>query len=348
MFSSTSILSAFAIINYAQAARLLGRVNPSTYELSWPSTGVSFSFSGTSASIGITYWGDNSVDLSIDGGNWTVISEVSGTSITTPSVKLGNHTVVLRKRSEAAQGSVYIGKIAANGTLGPDLVPSKRQIEIIGDSITVGYGLDGVLPCTNTAALTDNPKTYEALAADALGADYSVVAWSGKGLTRNYWSGVADDAVLIPELYSRYGANDADNSYTFPSSWNPSAIVINLGTNDFGYVGTPPRAPLNATVFTNAMITFVQSIQKHYPDAWFFLMTSPMLSDGYPTAEDAQKTTQTNALNSVIAQLNSTKIQLVDWPTQGSDVGCDYHPNAATHAAEGVVLAAAIKAALGW
>jgi lysophospholipase L1-like esterase len=348
MFYLTSILSALVIINYAQAVRLLGRVNPSTSELTWPSTGISFSFSGTSASIGITYWGENSVALSIDGGNWTVISSVTGTSITTPTVTPGNHTVVLRKRSEANMGSIYIGEIVANGTLGSDAVPPKRQIEIIGDSITVGYGLDGVLPCTNTAAVEDNPKTYAALAADALGADYSVVAWSGKGLTRNYWGGVADDAVLMPDLYSRYGANDADNSYTFPTSWNPSAIVINLGTNDFSYVGTPPRSPLNATVFANAMTKFVQSIQQHYPNAWYFLMTSPMLSDGYPTAEDAQKTTQTNALKTVIAQLNSTKIQLVDWPTQGSDVGCDYHPNAATHAAEGVVLAAAVKAALQW
>ena len=277
MFCSTSILSALAIVHYVQAARLLGRVNPSTSELTWPSTGISFSFSGASASIGITHWGENSIDLSIDGGNWTVISNVTGSSISTPPMTQGNHTVVLRKRSEAYQGSIYLGKIVANGTLGPDVPPPKRQIEIIGDSITVGYGLDGVLPCTNTAALEDNPKTYAALAADALGADYSVVAWSGKGLTRNYWGGVADDAVLMPELYSRYGANDADNSYTFPSSWNPSAIVINLGTNDFSYVGTPPRAPLNTTVFTYAMITFIQSIRNHYPNAWFFLITSPML-----------------------------------------------------------------------
>jgi hypothetical protein len=38
----------------------------------------------------------------------------------------------------------------------------------------------------------------------------------------------------------------------------------------------------------------------------------------------------------------------VDWPTQESDVGCDYHPNTATHAAEGAVLAIAICLALGW
>jgi len=341
MIYSASILSVLAIISYAQAARLLGRVNPSTSELTWPSTGVSFSFSGTSASIGVTYWGDNSVDLSIDGGNWTVISQVTGTSVKTPSVAPGNHTAVLRKRSEANMGSIYLGKIVADGALLADAVQPKRQIEIIGDSISVGYGLDGVLPCTNTAALEDNPKTYAALAADALGADYSVVAWSGKGLTRNYWSGVTDTSPLMPELYSRYGANDADNSYTFPSSWNPSAIVINLGTNDFSYTANPPRTPLNATVYSNSMVEFVQSIQKHYPNAWYLLMNSPMLSG-------EQKTTQTNALKTVITQLNSTKIQLVDWPTQGSDVGCDYHPNAATHAAEAAVLTKAIKTALQW
>ena len=77
-------------------------------------------------------------------------------------------------------------------------------------------------------------------------------------------------------------------------------------------------------------------------------MTSPLLSDTYPTAADAQHTTESNALKSVIAQLGSAKVHLVDWPAQGADVGCDYHPNAATHAAEAPVLAAAIKSALGW
>ena len=108
----------------------------------------------------------------------------------------------------------------------------KRRIEVIGDSISVGYGVDGVNPCTNTAAVEDNPKTYGALAADALSADYSVIAWSGKGLTRN----IADDgSPLMPEIYTRYGANDADNSYTFPAASAPDAVVINLGTNDFNY-----------------------------------------------------------------------------------------------------------------
>ncbi|KAJ5675946.1 hypothetical protein N7462_008843 [Penicillium macrosclerotiorum] len=335
--------------------RYLGRVNPATKELTWPGTGVAFTFTGTSASIALSsVTGTNSVDLIIDGGAPTVISNVTGTSISTPAgLSQGTHTVELRKRSEALFGTIIIGDITTDGTLGANTVPSKK-IEVIGDSITVGYGLDGTYPCTNTAALEDNPKTYAALAAESLGADYSVVAWSGKGLVRNIATGTTDTSPLMPELYTRYGANDADNSYTFPLDWTPDAVVINLGTNDFNYLAYDAsgqsynaRSPIDATTYTNGMVDFVHSIQEHYPQAKFFLLTSPMLSDSFPTTADAQHTTQKTALQSAVSQLGFNAY-LVDWPTQGSDVGCDYHPDASTHAAEAAVLASAISSALGW
>ncbi len=216
--------------------RYVGRVNPATKELSWPGSGILFTFTGTSVTIGIaSVSGTNSVDLVVDGGAPVVISSF-GLSISTPAgLSQGTHTVVLRKRSEPVYGSIFLGAITTNGALAAATVPT-RQIEIIGDSITVGYGLDGTNPCTNSAAVVDNPKTYGALAAGILGADYSVVAWSGKGLIHNIATGSTDTSPLMPELYTRYGANDADNSYSYPSSWSPNAIVINLGTNDFSYI----------------------------------------------------------------------------------------------------------------
>ena len=93
------------------------------------------------------------------------------------------------------------------------------HLVILSWQLSVKYGLDGTNPCTNTAALEDNPKTYAALAANVLGADYRIVAWSGKGLVRNIGY-----APLMPELYTRYGANDVDNSYTFPADWTPDAV----------------------------------------------------------------------------------------------------------------------------
>ncbi|KAI1325721.1 SGNH hydrolase-type esterase domain-containing protein [Xylariaceae sp. FL0255] len=333
----------------------LGRVNPVTNELSWPGTGVAFTFTGTSASIGLTsVTGTNSADLFVDRGNATVISNVNGTSIDVTGLSSGTHTIELRKRSEALYGSIFIGEVTVDGKLGVYTAPSRR-IEIIGDSISVGYGLDGVYPCTNTAALEDNPKTYGALAAESLGADYSVIAWSGKGLVRNDATGSVDTSPLMPELYTRYGANDADNSYTFPAATAPQAVVIALGTNDWSYIayyanGTAydGRDPIDPSTFTAGMVSFVQTIEGHYPDANFFLLNSPLLSDTFPTAADKQWTSLTDAIQAAITQLGGSNVHFVNWNTQGSDVGCDYHPDAATHAAEAVVLADAISEVLGW
>lgn len=316
---------------------------------------MSFAFTGTSATIGLaSVSGTNSVELVVDGGAPIVISNVAGSSISTPAgLSQGSHTVVLRKRSEPEYGSIFLGDITTDGALTSAAVPT-RQIEIIGDSITVGYGLDGTNPCANSAAVENNPKTYGALAAEALGADYSVVAWSGKGVIRNIATGSVDTSPLIPQLYTRYGAKDADNSYPFPAEWSPAAVVINLGTNDFSYLSWDAsgqsykaREPVDAAAYTDGLVKFAQTIQTHYPNAHFFLLSSPMLSDYYPSAADAQKTTQTNAIKAAVTRLGA-KAHFVDWPTQGEDVGCDYHPNAATHAAEGTVLAQAIKSALGW
>jgi lysophospholipase L1-like esterase len=281
--------------------------------------------------------------LTVDGKS-TVIPNVNGSSISTPAgLANGKHTVELRKRSEAYFGSIFIGNVTTNGALRPD-VRRNRKIEFIGDSITVGYGMDGVLPCTNTAEIEDNPNTYAVKAANSLKAEYDIVAWSGIGLVRNTAYGVQGDPTMTSR-WTKYGAQDADNSYTFPTSETPDAVVIALGTNDFS--NNNNREPLNVGNFTSAVASFVRTIQKHYPVAQFFLVTSPMLGDDYPAGE-AQHTAQTKAFTDAAAQLKSKKIHVVDWPTQGSDVGCDYHPTVATNAAEAPVLASAIAKALGW
>lgn len=341
-----SVISTLAVLGQVQAVRYLGRVNPATKELTWPGTGVAFTFTGTKATISLgTVSGTSSYSLWVDGKEPTIITNVASRTISTSGLPQGKHKIVLRKRSETNFGTVTISNITTDGTFEPDDVP-KRKIEIIGDSISVGYGLDGKNPCTDTAIVQNNPKTYGALTADALGADYDMVAWSGKGVTRNYASGSPDPSPIMPQLYTRYGANDAENSYTFPPAATPDVVVINLGTNDFSYLNVRPA--LNATAFTNAFLKFAREVESHYPKAEFFLMTSPMLNDDYPSRADAQKTTHKNALQSVIKQLNSTKAHLVDWPAQGSDVGCDYHPNAATHAIGAKLLTDAIRETMKW
>lgn len=347
MKSFSPLLLFLAPFDDVQATRFIGRVNPATRELSWPGTGVSFTFTGTSAKIEIeAVTGTNSVQLQVD-KQTSVILEVNGSSISTPpGLSRGKHTVTLRKRSEALFGSIFLGNVTTNDVIGPDVRP-KRKIEFIGDSITAGYGLDGVLPCVNNAAVENNPKTYAALTADALGADYDIIAWSGIGLIRNYASATPDSSPIMPDRWTRYGANDAQGSYTFPHDKIPDVVVIGLGTNDFGYAADirPPIVPAD---FTAGAVAFVKKIKSHYPHATFFLLTSPMMNDGWPTVEDAQHATQKKALEAAVTQLNNTRAYVVDFPPQGSEVGCDYHPNAATHAQDAGILTAAVAKAMRW
>nr|UMZ45345.1 hypothetical protein [Paramyrothecium sp.] len=344
-----SAVTAATLPNHVRANaptyRFVGRVNPETKELTWPSTGVAFTFTGTTASINInSVSGATSVNLYIDDNEPIIIPNVNGTSIPIPKLPQGTHKVELRKRSETYFGTFRITDVTTDGAFVEDLAP-ERKIEIIGDSISVGYGLDGVLPCTDSAVLQNNPKTYGALAARALGADYSVVAWSGKGLIRNYASSPPDPLPPMPVVYTRYGAYDADNSFTFPSTWVPDAVVINLGTNDFSYLGV--RDPVNPADLVDALVELTKKVYSNYPEAQFFFVSSPLLNDGYPPG-DAQKSTHIKVLQDSIKKLCGVRIHLVDWPSQGADVGCDYHPNAATQAIGASLLEDSIRSALDW
>jgi lysophospholipase L1-like esterase len=327
--------------------RFVGRVNPATKELTWPSTGVAFSFEGTTASINIAdLRGTASATLYIDDNEPIVISNVNGTSITTPVLSQGVHSVELRKRSETNFGTFRVEDVTTDGAFVEPETPVTRRIEIIGDSISVGYGLDGVLPCTDSAALQNNPKTYGAVAARALGADYSVVAWSGKGLIRNYASNPPDTSPPMPQLYTRYGANDADGSFTFPPDWVPDAVVINLGTNDFSYLDV--RDPVDPDELLDALLKLIRSIHEHYPEAEFFLMSSPLLNDNWPAGQN-QKSTHAAVLQDAIKNVcGGIKAHFVDWPSQGAEVGCDYHPVASTNLIGAGLLEESIREALGW
>jgi lysophospholipase L1-like esterase len=340
-------LSALSFLETAQAVRYLGRINPATKELTWSATGVSFTFTGTSASIGLeAVTGSNSAELVVDGKS-TYISSVQGTSVSTPTnLTYGNHTVEFRKSSEALFGSIFLGNITTDGTFGPDIPTFDRKIEVIGDSITSAYGIGAALPCTNTAALEIISQSYSVLTANALKADYSIISWSGIGIIRNYASGQTDTSPIMPERYTKYGANDASNSYTFPAADAPDAVVINLGTNDFGHNNVRPR--LTGAEYTAAIVKFVQYVKASYKnDPTFFLLTSPMLNDGYPAGEMV-KTTQRNGLADAVKMLNGTKAYVVDWPDQGADLGCDYHPTPNTNQIGAGVLEEKMREVLGW
>lgn len=119
-----------------------------------------------------------------------------------------------------------------------NLLIKKYLIEFVGDSITCGYGVDAKDQNENFKTLTENfSKTYAYLAAQALDADYSVVAFSGHGIISGYsGDGTKNAEGTLPKYYTKLGRNE-----NYPGDWDfenhqPDFVVINLGTNDNTYV----------------------------------------------------------------------------------------------------------------
>ena len=162
------------------------------------------------------------------------------------------------------------------------------------------------------------------------------LAWSGKGVIRNYGGGTTD---VLPSIYSRILPYDTTTLWN-PSQWIPQVVVINLGTNDFS-VGAPDK-----TAFTTAYANFARRIRSQYPNAHIYCALGPMLSGSNLTSARDYITTVVNQLNAA----GDTRVRFIEFPTQDGSLGYgeDWHPSAAQHAAMANLLVNRIKTDLGW
>jgi len=309
---------------------------------SWSGSAMLARFQGTGATLRIE-GSPNFFTVVVDG---TVASQVlkvtSGTTKYTLATGLpaGEHEVSVWKRTEGNQGdNRFVGIDVTDGQLLAPPAAPERRIEIYGDSITAGYGLDGNGPNCSWSADTENHYlTYGALAARELGADLHTIAWSGIGMYRNYGeAGPSTDN--MPAVYARVLAAKASPTWDF-ATWQPHAVVINLGTNDASTKGDP------GTPYRTNYLEFVRTLRGKYPDTFFVLTIGPML-DGSDLAaikghiQDVIKTRGSEG---------DSKMSFLEFPVQSQDdgMGCDWHPSAKTNAKMAALLTAELKTRLGW
>jgi lysophospholipase L1-like esterase len=335
--------------------RYLGRVNETSKTLTWSGTGVEAGFAGSggTATFAATGSATSVIGVSVDGGAMTK-AEITGTvQVPFSASGSGNHVVRFLKLSEAELGSVTFGGLTLSGGKAASFTPPSRRIEFIGDSITVGYGIEGNAPCTNNARMENVAKSWAYLTGQSLQADVSVIAWSGHGILRNGVS--VNDTVLMPAIWPRQGASDATTKYDFASAPQPDAVVINLGTNDYTYLtysagqASPGRAQLDQTAFVAAYKAFVQQVRAAYPNALIVLSTSPMLTDNYPTTTEKQWSSLGDNIAAVISALGDSNMASLSVPTQDTtSTGCDGHPDAGEQQAMAALLTPLLKQKLGW
>lgn len=134
-------------------------------------------------------------------------------------------------------------------------IPRNRRLLIIGDSITSGNGLISPCPKSPNATSNDHSISYGALLCDDFEANCTTLSVSSKGIyvncCDNYNTTVKDFAL-------RTLAQDPSSVYDWSNAPPPSAIMINLGTNDSGHENSPQWI----TNFVNTYVDFVRNLTE--------------------------------------------------------------------------------------
>ena len=190
----------------------------------------------------------------------------------------GAHELLITKRTEADMGMAcfYGIGIAPGEKIAPSTVRKSRKIEFIGNSITCGYGAEGLSGKERFKPETENSYfSYASIAARAFNADYSLIAHSGLGIIRNYndRSKISAKLAPMPPRFGRTFDTDSVKKWDF-NQWMPDAVVINLGTNDYSTLPHPDKA-----VFKRRYEQLIEKIVEVYGKVPVFCVVGPMTNE---------------------------------------------------------------------
>lgn len=342
--------------------RLLGRtklVDDVRY-INYTCSGIEFEFTGTSASVVLcsnrSKWDEQFKawvavfidDECVPSKRFALESDEAVYKIYETSTPR-KVKIRLMKMSEAAFAKTAIKEIIIEGA--SEITPTtgkKHRIEFIGDSITCGYGDEGVLDVDIFNTTQENPwEAYAAKTARHFNADFNCVSWSGIGIISGWTdSGDANTDWLMPMLYKYTDAamdNDAgkkefevwDNS-----KFEPHLIVINLGTNDTSYtkVNEEERVP----EFVEGYYKFLEQVRLNNPKSEIICALGAMGQELCPAIETAVNRFKKDKDDSRVHTL------VFDVQSESDGMGTDSHPSLKTQEKMSKQLIAKVQEIMGW
>lgn len=349
--------------------KLIGRTHMHN-DIRWlalSGSGIEFSFYGKRAEITIVgdqiaTSGINEARIAIEVNGQRVVDELVTEKMKTYSVfandanDIENHhgdkqvTVRIIKLSEAAMSTVGIADIKVDGLDGIKATPARtRKIEFIGDSITCGYGVDAShAESPFTTGTEDVTKAFAYLTAQKLGADYSMVSYSGYGIISGY---TENDQKLtthiLPHYYDKVSKsegyfNEKVDPLSIPWNFNeftPDLVVINLGTNDDSY--TKDHSERQAD-YEQQYSLFLKQVRANNPHAKILCTLGIMGDRLFPFVEKAVAAYCNETGDTNVAAMKF-EVQL---PEDG--FGADWHPSPTTHRKAANKLTSHIQSLMGW
>ncbi|OPJ64469.1 SGNH/GDSL hydrolase family protein [Clostridium oryzae] len=255
----------------------------------------------------------------------------------------------LMKMSEAAFAKVGIKEIVIEGET--EAVPTKskeRRIEFIGDSITCGYGIEGVWNTDVFNTTQENPwKAYAAKSARYFNAEFNLVSWSGIGVISSWTEEDTPNTKewLMPILYKYTdGALDKSLEKTEYQVWDnhkfePHLIVINLGTNDASYT---KQVKERAEEFQEGYYEFLKQVRGCNPNSQIICALGVMGQELCPAVE--------NAVERFRKAANDDRIHTLcfDVQLESDGIGADWHPSLKTQDKMFKKLIGKIKEVMQW
>jgi lysophospholipase L1-like esterase len=320
--------------------RFTGRVErtgPRSGRYAWSGSGFVAAFQGTGVAVMLGEK-ENQHTVLIDGkpGDILKTRATERRYVLGRGLPLGQHVLEVQRRTEALFGPTELFDLEVEGgeLLPPPPAP-ERRLEVLGDSISSGYGNEGRGPDCHFSADTENHfLSYGALTARALGAALSTVAWSGRGVVKNY-NGEPGDP--MPVLFERVLPEEPRSRWDFAPE--PHALVINLGTNDFSTEPDPPESE-----FVGAYRALLARARTRYPHTFVLCTVGPMLA-----ANDLARA-QAGIVEAVRQRRASGDQRVAFYPMQTPNPGpgCDWHPSTTTHQKMAEELTRELRRVLGW
>lgn len=311
---------------------------------SWSTSTVKGNFFGTGISIALkrfNAWHDSAIAVVIDQNEYQKLTITSdGTYTLASNLEAAHHTIEVVKMDEGMSADIqFLGFTVENGEMLAPPQRSEKIIEIIGDSISVGYGIDSNDPNASWDSSYNNGYlAYGPLAARELGAEAFNISWSGAGMYRSY-----DESQehVMPIYYWRTLSKDENLPWGFYQPLS-DIIVINLHTNDFN-----PGIP-NEDDFVGTFKNFIANIREYNPDAFIYCAVGPLVSGDKLIA--ARNYIQNGVVEDLKASGDS-KIGFLEFsendPT-ANGWGAGWHPSKKQHEVMANELVARIRADFAW
>ncbi len=303
----------------------------------WPGVSIHAGFKGTEAGFLID-GAKNNLEVKVDGEavtTWTC--DPSPQTYWIKGLSEGNHQVEIVKRTEGLFGPViFQGMVLdSKSEAQKPFPPPEHRIEFIGDSWICGYGDEATtLHCKDLRPYENADRAFGALTARALGAEYHLTAFSGRGVVRNYAEKGTSSQEPFGVLFNRTLVEARDCPWDF-SQWVPDAVVIHLGLNDFS--STPHPAPQD---FIEGYRKLLQQVRAAYPQAWIICFATTGWPFFSPLVKEASDSFNRGG---------DPKVMFAGYPSVPlSELGCDYHPQVVAHQRLADILAPVIRKTLGW